>query len=277
MVPVSIKKVLYRLFGPKRYVYFQYLGKVRDIKHRTVWEKELHLLPMIIQKGDSVIDVGANFAVYCYHLSKAVGEKGIVHAFEPIPFTYTVCAKLLSRFRLHNVHLYAKGCGNQNGVVEFETPLQSFGAISAGTAHLGGRNNTLEGRERHYRFTQAATVECPVVRLDDFLTGIGKISFIKLDIEGAEYFALQGARKMLARDHPIIQCEINPFFLKGFNIDLTEFLGFMTGLGYRLYFYEYENGHHRFTEKWLKDITENNYLFIHPDRLARLETFIANP
>ncbi len=271
MVPVLIKKVLYKVLGPDRYLYFQFLGKARDLRLGTVWEKELHLLPLVVRPGETTLDIGANYALYCYHLARAVGEKGQVHAFEPIPFTYQVCDKLVRHFELKNVHLYNKGCGDRNGKAIFETPLQSFGAISAGQAHLSGRMNDMEGKERHYKFKEAAKVECEIVRLDDFLPDMENLSFMKFDIEGSEYFALQGAKALIAKHHPIILCEINPFFLKGFKIDLKVFLDFMAGLGYRLYFYSFQDGRHHITETRAEDVVANNYLFIHPDRWDRVK------
>ena len=131
---VLVKSILYKVFGQNLYGYFQFLGKMLDIKQEKVWEKELQLVPFIVRKGEVAIDVGANYALYSYHLSKAVGKNGRVYAFEPIPFTYKVCQRLLKHFDLQNVKLFDKGCGNQNGKAIFETPLQSFGAISAGQA-----------------------------------------------------------------------------------------------------------------------------------------------
>lgn len=138
MVPVLIKRILYRLFGPDLHFHFQYLGKVQDIEQRKVWEKELYLIPLVTRKGETAIDIGANYAVYSYYFSKAIGETGQVYAFEPIPFTYKICQRLLKHFDLHNVQLFDKGCGNQNGKAIFETPLQSFGANSAGLAQRVG-------------------------------------------------------------------------------------------------------------------------------------------
>jgi len=135
---VLVKRILYKVFGPDLYGYFQFLGKMLDIKQEKVGEKELPLMPFIVRKGETAIDVGANYAVYSYHLSKAVGENRRVYVFEPIPFTYRVCRELLEHFDLHNVQLFDKGCGNENGKPIFETPWQSFGANSAGLARRVG-------------------------------------------------------------------------------------------------------------------------------------------
>ena len=42
---------------------------------------------------------------------------------------------------------------------------------------------------------EQGTIEIPVVALDD-VVGDGPVSFIKLNIEGAEYSALEGAKKL---------------------------------------------------------------------------------
>ena len=49
--------------------------------------------------------------------------------------------------------------------------------------------------------TQSGSVEIPVVGLDDVLKG-DRVSFIKMNIEGAELEALRGSRKSIAKWHP---------------------------------------------------------------------------
>lgn len=51
--------------------------------------------------------------------------------------------------------------------------------------------------------SQASGVEVPCVRLDDALAD-EHVSFIKMDIEGAELQALEGARRLIRRDRPVL-------------------------------------------------------------------------
>lgn len=51
--------------------------------------------------------------------------------------------------------------------------------------------------------SQASGVEVPSVRLDDALAD-ERLSFIKMDIEGAELQALEGARHLIRRDRPVL-------------------------------------------------------------------------
>jgi hypothetical protein len=60
--------------------------------------------------------------------------------------------------------------------------------------------------------------------------------FCKLDLEGGEFFALRGARKSLARYHPMIVFENGlsaPAQVYGYSKE--DFFAFFEGIGYRLY------------------------------------------
>jgi hypothetical protein len=82
--------------------------------------------------------------------------------------------------------------------------------------------------------------DCEVVDIDSFLLPrLKKLSFVKIDIEGAEYFALKGMEKTLKQFHPVILIEIVPVFLKSFDIDMSYFQDYITNaLGYVIYTYE---------------------------------------
>jgi FkbM family methyltransferase len=76
--------------------------------------------------------------------------------------------------------LHEAAVGDQNGVVHF-----------AGDGIGGGR------------VASASDTEVPCVRLDDAL-GQEHVSLIKMDIEGSELNALEGARHIIQRDRPVL-------------------------------------------------------------------------
>ncbi len=267
-----LKPLLFRLLGRRGYFHMQVYAKAKDIRERLVEEKEMALLPRLIDEGDHVLDIGANFAYYSTRLSALVGGAGKVTAFEPIPFTHDVCFALLKKLGATNVALFQKGVGARDDQVEFSVPLQDFGAMSAGQAHMAERNNELEGKENYYSFNRATEFTCHVVALDDFLTLDERpLSFVKIDIEGAEFYALQGMRRLLEEHRPVVLIEIQPFFLEGFGIEESALVKLIDHLGYDLYLYNKGSGKLR---RHLAALIDSNYLMIHRDRIAEFEDIL---
>ena len=267
-----LKPLLFRLLGRRGYFHMQVYAKAKDIRERLVEEKEMALLPRLIDEGDHVLDIGANFAYYSTRLSALMGGAGKVTAFEPIPFTHDVCFALLKKLGATNVALFQKGVGARDDQVEFSVPLQDFGAMSAGQAHMAERNNELEGKENYYSFNRATEFTCHVVALDDFLTLDERpLSFVKIDIEGAEFYALQGMRRLLEEHRPVVLIEIQPFFLEGFGIEESALVKLIDHLGYDLYLYNKGSGKLR---RHPDALIDSNYLMIHRDRIAEFEDIL---
>jgi hypothetical protein len=115
---------------------------------------------------------------------------------------------------------------------------------------------------------------CEVVALDDVVPVDAEVSLIKCDIEGAELPAFRGARRTIASHLPTVICEINPWFLDGFGIPLGDLTGFFAAAGYSLYSYDDRNRSLRpVTDD--RQVAEDNYLFIHPERLERFRTLFG--
>lgn len=234
-----LKPILRAFFGDKTYLWFQLYGKIRDIRHRLVEEDEMELLDKFISSQDQVIDIGANYAYYTTRMA-ALCKKGEVFAFEPISSTFWVCQKIVKLFRLKNVRLFEKGVGAKTEILTFEVPLQAIGVPSAGQAHLSGRNNKLPGSKQYYSFTKTQSMQCEVVALDDdiWFSRFSKLSFIKIDIEGAEIFALKGMKKLISKHRPAILIEVVPLFLQGFGVSEFELAKWIGDLGYEFFTYE---------------------------------------
>jgi hypothetical protein len=79
----------------------------------------------------------------------------------------------------------------------------------------------------------SALVETKV--FDSFWQSREKIDFIKMDVEGYEYYALLGMKKSIEQYHPTMIIEFSPLFYKKMNISSSEFLQFIFDLGYTVY------------------------------------------
>lgn len=261
----AVKTALHPLLNENTYSYLQGVAKAFDIRAGKWYEPELDLIPFAVRPGDQVIDLGANYGFYTYHLSRAVGPAGHVYAFEPVPFTYRTLVLVSRLLGLRNVSLIQKGCSDAAGTVTFRVPIQASGAPGAGQAYIGTRNDVRAGAETQVRWKDTQAVDCETVSLDQFLPRLERMSLIKCDIEGAELLAFRGARRLIETHLPTVICEINPWFLDGFGLSLDDLVDFFASRGYGLYFYTPEK---RLVPVGPREIVEDNYVFIHSDRLT---------
>jgi len=173
----------------------------------------------LLRPGMRVLDLGANIGFFALLAARLVGPTGQVIAVEPNPRN----ARLLEASRRSNgfEHLVVMqlAAGRANGLLVLNTSYSN-----GTTAELSGRIESV---------LQAQTVPC--VRIDQILPEDGPVNLVKIDVEGAEFAALQGCEAMLRRDRPVIISEFSPGLLPGISgIDGRGYLGWLTGLGYDL-------------------------------------------
>jgi FkbM family methyltransferase len=268
------RRLIKRLLGPvlteRNYRLLLGLAKSWDIRTGSWAEPTLELIDPAVRAGEIAIDIGANFGLYSYHLDRAVGPAGRVYAFEPLPFTsetFKVVARLL---RFKRVELIPKGCGEVAGPVQFTVPVQRNGAFSTGLAHMA-RDDARPGRAWYFQHDEMKQIECPVVAVDDYLPELRNVSFLKCDIEGADYFAMKGAARTIERNHPTVVCEIDPWFMQGFGLAVSQLVDLFASWGYEVF--GYEGG--RLRRVTVDQINENNWVFVHPERRDRVAHLIA--
>jgi FkbM family methyltransferase len=264
-----VKGLLYPVLNEHTYQYMQAVSKAWDIRSGKWNEPELELIPYAVAPGETALDLGANYGLYAYHISRHIGSSGRVYAFEPVPFTYQTLVLVARLLRLRNVEIVPVGCSDNEGEITFTIPVQASGAIAAGLAYIGGRNDDREGKEKQVRWSSTRDVQARVVRLDDFLPPMEQLSLIKCDIEGAELFAFRGAEHTVDRHLPSVICEINPWYLEGFGVKLEELTNYFLEKGYELYHYRNDEGRGRLRRVEPSEVEEDNYAFIHPSRRDR--------
>ena len=262
----AAKRVLAPVLTENTYSYIQAISMARDIRSGAFTEAETDLIPRIVAPGDTVVDIGANYGMWVYPLSRAVGAHGRVWAFEPIPFTVATLRKVARLLRLKNVEIVARGCADVAGTIAFDVPVQDNGAISGGQAHFAARDDARPGRERHARWTDSKQVMCDVVAVDDVVPDAARVSLIKLDIEGAELAALRGCERTIDRNHPVIVCEINPWFLDGLQLRVEDLTSFFAERDYGVYRY----GGGSLTPVQAADVDEGNYVCVSRTRQSTL-------
>jgi FkbM family methyltransferase len=271
-----LRRIAKRLLAPVRktpiYSQIQAWSMARDITSGRFTEPEIKLLTDAVKPGDTALDIGANFGLYSYHLSRLTGPEGKVIAFEPIPFTSATLKRVIRKLNLRNVEIHAVGVGEIQGTLTFNVPLQQSGQLMAGQAFFSLRNDNHGNIQEQVRWEKTTQIHCPVVVIDEELKNLNSLAFIKIDIEGAEVFAFRGARGLIEKFHPTILIEINPWFLDGFNLRMEDLTGPFRALGYKIYHFDSSRNKldHVADES---TIIESNYLFIHPDYNNRFQTY----
>jgi FkbM family methyltransferase len=253
----AAKTVLGRALPGSAYRWVLAGSVARDIRSGALSEPELALLADAVEAGDTAIDVGANHGMWTHALSKAVGPGGRVYAFEPIPYTADTLAAVMRILGLSNVTLVRKGCGERAATRAFSVPVQGSGVTDAALAHLSTRADASDSPVRE--------VEAEIVALDDLLGELPEVSLLKVDVEGAEPYALAGASALLERDAPTVVAELAPELLGGFGFSSQDVIGFLTERGYSALSYE------RGLLRPLRDERPpGNAVFVHPRRADRL-------
>ena len=139
------------------------------------------LIAQEIRPGSVFYDIGANVGFYSLLASKLV-DSGRVFSFEPSPRNIGFLRKHIELNRLRNVTVLEVALGDKDSVMKFETESTGF------AGHL----------------SEQGAISVRVTTVDGLITS-GKIPpphYIKLDIEVAEFLALQGARQTLETYHP---------------------------------------------------------------------------
>jgi len=233
-----VKKYLVPLLGEGTRQSLQALAMAKDILDGS-WvdskEPEVLWARALLKPGETVIDIGANYGLYTYHASKAVGPSGRVYAFEPVPFTVGTLRKVCSLLRLKNVDVIAKGCSDEESTLTFSLPMQKNETLSAGLAFISVDQEAHDIRNSKAEWEHTSEIQAPVIRVDDYLSDLRKLRLIKVDIEGADLLALRGARSTIEKHRPAIIMEVEPRWYESYGISSADIAAFFSTLNYEMF------------------------------------------
>lgn len=177
----------------------------------------------LLKPGDTFLDVGANHGSFSLRAARAVGEDGLVLAFEPQPTLARLLRRSLGESCTTPFDVIEVACSDVEGRESFYVPTDSSGSAGLFQSFSGAGPQT--------------TLEVRTARLDDLLPIAdlpGRI-VMKLDVEGAESRVLAGAERLLATRRPHLIMEVNPHTLQASETHRDNLIGTMAGLGYRAF------------------------------------------
>lgn len=183
---------------------FPIYNVVYPIFKRKQDKVDIALMNKHIKKGAVVLDIGANIGFYTKILSALVGSTGKVYAFEPDKTNFSHLKN--NAGKLVNVEFFNKAVSDKTGKITlYKSEL------------LNVDHKTYETEN----YTEKIEIDC--VAADDVVANT-KVDFIKIDIQGFEYFAFQGMQQIFDSNKDLkIITEFYPLGLHNAKIDALDF------------------------------------------------------
>lgn len=186
-------------------------------------EEDGRIFAQLVRPGDVVVDLGGNIGYFTLAAALLVGPHGQVHTFEP----YRPCYERL----LRNVQLNGLANVTVNNLAVADKVEQHTLHVKPGdpgSTSFGGHTEEIDRQ----------TTES--IDIDSYCAehGLDRVDVIKMDIEGAEFLALQGMRETLRRAQPLLFFELNPTRLAACGSSTTAVVALLRDAGYALYLAE---------------------------------------
>jgi FkbM family methyltransferase len=193
---------------------------VRGLKARFLAQRiEFHLIRQHVRSPDTVCDIGANKGSFVFWLSRWC-RRGRVVAFEPQPQFAKLLDRLTHDLKLDNVTVEPKAVFSEPGEADLFVPRGHAPGASLVSKTAGA--------------SEFETIRVPMVRLDDYFAQAERITFMKVDVEGAELEVFKGAERILREQSPLLIFECENRHLNGISVE--DVFAYLNALGYAGHF-----------------------------------------
>lgn len=149
----------------------------------------------ILKEGSTFVDAGANIGFYTVLASRLVGDKGSVIAIEMMPETANILAEHIRWNCCNNVEIHQCALYEKEGeTISAKIPTGKYGQASI---------------MKNSNQSDLKVIKVITSTLDSLLSNVDRIDLIKMDIEGAEFSAIKGAKVSLERFNAVIFEDLN--------------------------------------------------------------------
>ncbi len=153
-------------------------------------EQELCLLPSLLEKGNTFIDVGANVGAFSMRAASAVGATGVVVSLEPFPRMADMLLKNARRNNFKNIRLRVCCASDKDGSALF------------------WMKNDLPNSFTLLECDNSWSYNVPTISIDTLIKNESVVpDLIKIDAEGAENAIIEGAQETLFKHRPALIVE----------------------------------------------------------------------
>jgi FkbM family methyltransferase len=245
-----------RLAGRPLRVPFQFGAGWEHLRMAEMWL--YHGLERVLRgRPGAFVDAGVNVGHTLVKV-KAIDPDREYVGFEPNPHCLRYTQQLIAANRFTRCTVVPVGISNRTAIMKlFMNPDADPSAT------------IVEGFREPDRY--ARSVPVPVFVGDDVLDalGVGRVSVVKIDVEGGELDVLEGLRRTLGRSTPIVFCEVLPVFdeqseMGRFRLKRqTELRRLLGNLGYGVFRMYFDTTVEPLDDFDIHaDMTRSNYVFV---------------
>lgn len=179
----------------------------------------LEFLKQNLKAGNTYWDCGAHFGLFSVVASRLVGPTGLVLAFEPTPSVREILTKVVSMNKAFNVIVRPEALSDRTGEAVFY-------AIDNEASNA----NSLIKQARHSRGITVCTST-----IDDIASKLNvRVDLLKIDVEGAEFALLKGARGVIEAYRPLMFLGLHPIAIANSGATLSEVFDLLEEFRYRV-------------------------------------------
>ncbi len=171
------------LCNPIKFREYDVMVSPNSIDENYIFEG--YLLHYAPKEGDVVLDCGAHLGLFALYISKAVGKSGKILCLEPDPENAAILRSNLERNSITNTIVVEKALWGSTCKLSFKAE----GDMASG----------VEFDEKKH----GKTITVDAISYSDLIAqyGLGRVDFVKMDIEGAELEAI-GQSLDFIKSHP---------------------------------------------------------------------------
>ncbi len=177
----------------------------------------------LLKPGDVFVDIGACYGYHALTNARRVGSHGRVYALEPQPDMFATIRENVRRNGVTNLDVENLALSDRSEQLQ----LHRFSNLGVGHTSIACLEQSVSG-----------VFPCPAITMDEYVDrkGIGQITAVKLDVEGAELKILRGAPKLLRQPKPPMWIiEVNVETARACGYHPRDLLLFLANFGYQAY------------------------------------------
>lgn len=194
------------------------------VNHGTYEPAESNYLLKAGSGAHVIFDIGANVGFYSLHWALRLAPGGSIHAFEPIPSTFSWLRRNVVLNKLEGVIRT-----NDFGLADAAKRISMF--VPEFTGSGGASMKNLHPEEA------SDQVEVRFDTLDDYFSSnkLRRLDLLKADVEGAEILVLRGGLRTIEEHRPLIFLELLRKWSKPFGYHPNDVIRMLSQIGYHCF------------------------------------------